>query len=88
MQNKPLKFIIFYLFFLIFFSACSADKKYDKKKAINLLTNSQEIVFSHKKVQLAKSVSKQSFLNNDANNFGHLTKNYQVKQRNILGFLP
>jgi outer membrane protein assembly factor BamB len=88
MQNKPLKFIIFYLFSLIFFSACSADKKYDKKKAINLLTNNQEIVFSHKKVQLAKSINKQSFLNNDANNLGHLTKNYQVKQQNILGFLP
>ena len=25
------------------------DKKYDKKKAINLLTNNQEIVFSNKK---------------------------------------
>ena len=73
MQNYFLKFIIF-LWLTLFISGCSTDKKYDKKKAIDLLTNNQETIISGEKVLLSKTINKKSFTYNQLNGFEHLAK--------------
>ncbi len=84
MQNHFFTFIIF-LWSTLFISACSTDKKYDKKKAINLLTNTQETSISGEKVLLSKTINKKSFTYNELTGFEHLVKNYHIKRRNFFG---
>ena len=84
MQNYFFKFIIF-LWLTLFISGCSTDKKYDKKKAIDLLTNNQETIISGEKVLLSKTINKKSFTYNQLNGFEHLAKNYHLKQQNFFG---
>jgi len=87
MKKYLLKLFIF-LWLFLFISACSADKKYDKKKAINLLVNNSSVSFSGEKVLLPQSINKESFTYSQANGFKHLTKKYHLKTQSFFGLMP
>ena len=87
-MKKHLPKLLFFLWLALFISACSSDKKYDKKKAINLLVNVADVAISGEKVLLPPEINKQSFTYSQNNGFQHLAKKYQLNTQGFFGLLP
>ena len=87
-MKKHLPKLLIFLWLALFISGCSSDKKYDKKKAINLLTNVADVPISGEKVSLPPAINKKSFTYSEAKGFEHLAKNYQLNTQSFFGLLP